>query len=624
MNIIIVGAGYSGILCAKQLEQRFRKNDDINITIIDKNPYHTMLTELHEVAAGRIEKAAVKMELNKIFAQRKVTVVCDEIKKIDQTKKVIVGKDETYAYDYLVIATGSKPTSFNIKGFEYAYQLHSYEDAIELNNQIIKCFEQARYTKDESERRSLLSFSIIGSGFTGLEMVGELGEYKKDLANRFKLDSNEITINIIDVIPRILPHYPDKLVQKVEHRLTKLGITMIMNQAVVEIGKNYLVLDNEKILSHTIIWTAGIEGNNPLSNLKQTEKKRYQTNSYLQALDDESIFIVGDNLAYTPSNSQQSVPQMIENAEKSAKCVSTNIINLLTKQTLVEYQPSFHGSMISIGSRWGVAYVGLSAKKLRAYSGFRAMFIKHFINLIYFMKVLGIHQCYNYLKHEIFTVKNNRSLVGGHFSNQKNAPTIFLVPLRIFLGITWLANGLAKLPNLLRDWTDVTVIPNYATRFEIAGSLATTKPFSSTSPLDEFGQTLTDLFELKAVKITPTFGFFDGIVNWFYKTFFWIGDTGFSTFAALCQSGMIFTQIAIGIMFILGFLTPVASIISFLMMIVIYLSGWSYMSIFFYGLAGLACFFAGNSLGLDYYFLPWLDKKLSTWRFTKKWYLYFK
>ena len=66
-KIVIVGAGYAGILTAKKLAKRFRKNRDVSITIIDKNPFHTMLTELHEVAAGRVDESSIRISLKRVL-----------------------------------------------------------------------------------------------------------------------------------------------------------------------------------------------------------------------------------------------------------------------------------------------------------------------------------------------------------------------------------------------------------------------------------------------------------------------------------------------------------------------------------------------------------------------------
>ena len=123
-RIVIIGAGYAGILAAKKLAKKTKKMNDVSITIIDKNPFHTMLTELHEVAANRVDEDSIKISLHKVFAGRKVNVKLDTVTSIDYDKKKVVGENETYPYDYLVLAAGSKPTFYGVTGAEeYTFKL---------------------------------------------------------------------------------------------------------------------------------------------------------------------------------------------------------------------------------------------------------------------------------------------------------------------------------------------------------------------------------------------------------------------------------------------------------------------------------------------------------------------
>ncbi|MDR1781900.1 MAG: NAD(P)/FAD-dependent oxidoreductase [Bacilli bacterium] len=662
-EIIVLGGGYAGVLTAKYLHKNLKKNKDVNITLIDKNPYHTMLTELHEVAGGRVDEESIKMDFSDIFAGRNVNVILDEIINIDFNNKIIYNKEKTnLRYDYLVIATGCKPTYFNTPGSEFVYNLWSYQDATNLNEQILHCFRSAACTKDGNERKKLLTFTVVGSGFTGVEMAGELGEYKNELCNKFDIDKNEVTINLVDVVDHILPNYPDKLVKKVEKRCAKLGITIKCGEAVSEVGNDFVTVGKTKIPCMTTIWAAGIEGSemvDKIEDLKKEGRGRLATNKYLQAIDHKDVFVAGDNIYYIPEGEEKPVPQMVENAEKSAETVAHNIWASIIDGDFEEYNPKFNGSMVCVGSRYGVAALGSNPDKPIKLSGFLAMFIKHFVNLIYFFKVLGFNKCWSYLKHEIFMAKNRRSFVGGHFSNQDNAPTFFLVPLRIWVGFMWLASGVSKLPAWIKDWTNVTSMPNRTQYWALVGetpeaassasqavtstdvtsaastattttdavtaaTTATTSTTPSGSLFDQFGTWLKNMFEIKATNPMPRPRFIHDFMAWIFEHGVWgKGDT-FTIFAALLNSGMMFAEIGVGLLLIVGLLTPLAAIGGFVMMIIIYFSGWAYSSIFFYGFASLACIFAGNAFGLDYYFKPILDKVLTKFSLTRKLYLYFR
>ena len=66
-EIVIVGAGFAGVSAARTLAKKFKKDSNVHITLVDKNSFHTYMTELHEVAGGRVEANAIKYDLQRIF-----------------------------------------------------------------------------------------------------------------------------------------------------------------------------------------------------------------------------------------------------------------------------------------------------------------------------------------------------------------------------------------------------------------------------------------------------------------------------------------------------------------------------------------------------------------------------
>ena len=454
-NIVVIGAGYAGVLATKKLEKKLRKKgvaNETQITIIDKHPYHTMLTELHEVAACRVGEESVKMNLDQIFAGRKVNVVLDTVTKIHFEENRITGENGEYSYDYLVLAAGSKPTFFGVEGAEeHSYTLWSYDDAVKLRDRIHDCFRVAADEPNEEKRRALLTFYVVGAGFTGVEMIGELAEYVPVLCERFHVKREDVKLVNVDGLSRPVPVLPEKLSGKVERRLKKMGVEIVMNASVVGVGDNFIKMkEGEEVKQYTagtVIWTAGIESSeittDAAKEVKSAGRGRIEVDSYLRSVDHENVYVIGDNMFYTAPGEERPVPQMVENAEHSAGTAANNIAAAITKKgEMEEYNPKFHGIMVCVGGRWGTARGGMAKHQMNLPSFF-AMFAKHFINIIYFIQVMGWAKVSSYLRHEIFTIRNRRSFVGGHFSNR--TPSFLLVPLRVWLGAVWVFEAVMKI-----------------------------------------------------------------------------------------------------------------------------------------------------------------------------------
>ena len=111
-RIVILGGGYAGVAAAKTLLGKFKKDRNIEITLIDRNRFQTLMTELHEIAGGRVEQDAVQVSFAKIFGGRRITVIQDNIETIDFEGRKLIGAAGAYEYDYLVLGVGGGTGGF--------------------------------------------------------------------------------------------------------------------------------------------------------------------------------------------------------------------------------------------------------------------------------------------------------------------------------------------------------------------------------------------------------------------------------------------------------------------------------------------------------------------------------
>ena len=663
-NIVIIGAGYAGILTAKKLAKKFKRNGDINIKIIDKNPFHTMLTELHEVAANRVEDDSIKLSLKKVFAGRRVEVVLDTIDTIDFEKKTAVGLKAGYPYDYLVIAAGSRPTFFGVPGAaEFSFKLWSYDDAVVLRDHIHDCFRRAERETDIEEKRKLLSFFVVGAGFTGTEMAGELAEYIPILCEEFEIDRSLVTMHIADVLPRVVPSLTEKLSAKIERRLRKVGIDLYLNSNVVGIGEDFIELENNgnqlRVESRTVIWAAGTESSELTGKaakiLPSAARARLETDKYLRSTGNESVFVVGDNILYTPEGEDRPVPQVVENCEQSADIAAHNIACAVSgKGEMEAYRPKFHGIMVSVGGRYGSALVGTAKHKLSLPS-FLAMFAKHFINIIYFVQVLGWNKIFSYLKHEFFTIRNNRSFAGGHFSNK--TPSFLLVPLRIWLGAVWVFEGVKKIaegwfytPRLTGFFSgatawfdsivngasklaeDATSGANAASAQAAADAVSSATGAAGGGAVEAAGQAFInlDVFGLFRIifvsgkKLAEStlndmaFKLDVPLMNWFVNRLI----LPYNGVQLAMQIFIVVAEILIGLSLIGGLFTTPSSLFSLVLQFLFLCTTGIYLGTFWMIFAAIALIFSGRIFGLDYYTTPFLKRNWKKLRFVRKLYIY--
>lgn len=669
-NIVILGGGYAGVIAAKKLEKQLKslrkkgKIGEITVTLIDRNPFHTMLTELHEVAAARVEEESIRLSFAKIFSGRSVRVVMDTIEDVDFPAKTLRGAAGTYPYDILVLATGSKPTFFGVKGAEEkCYKLWSYDDAVKLRERTLHCFREAARETDPAKRSKLLSFFTVGAGFTGTEMAGELAEWIPVLCRQFEIPPSEVKLYMADLLDRVVPTMPPKYCARCHKRLTKMGVQIMLRHNVVEIGDDFIDLQEGDAIKHvdaaTIIWAAGTDGTDVAKQagkmLPVTKRGRLESDPFLRSKADESVYIIGDALHFVPEGETAPVPQVVENAEESAECAAHNIVVQLTGEGEKHaYSPKFHGVMVCVGGRWGSAYVGTHKHKFGLWSFF-AMFSKHFVNLIYFVKVMGWTKVVGYMKHEFFTVRNNRSFVGGHFSNK--TPSFLLVPLRVFLGAVWVFEaimkivegwfGSAKLADFFggaNAWFDsllnagnkaVEAVSSATgaaaeTVTEAVSSASGTTAAAASGPV---GHVLVNINFLQLIQFILVTGkdlaqstLADYAVKLNIPALNWLlaktvlANDGMQLFM---QIFIVVMELLIGLALMGGLLTAPASAGSLVLQFMFITTTGLYLSTVWMIFASVACLVgAGHTVGLDYYAIPWFKRRWKNLRWIKKWYLY--
>ncbi|HHY99098.1 MAG TPA: FAD-dependent oxidoreductase [Firmicutes bacterium] len=557
-KIVIVGGGYAGVHVAQRLARTLRGDESIDITLINRGPNHTLLTDLHEVAGNRISPEGVEVPLRKVFAKSSVNVVEDHIIRIDPQKKILYSETREYPYDYAILACGSEPAYYNIPGMkENALSLWSHADAVRVRQHIVEMFRTAAKENDAIKRQELLTFVVGGGGFTGVEMIGELADWIPELCREYGLSEFDVTLILIEALPTILPNLRRSLAERARRYMRARGITVLTNSPITEVTQEEVILKSgTRIKTHTVIWTGGVQTNHDAQEFGFAchKRGRIKVDEFLKVQGFPDIYAIGDNACFVDEKGE--LPALVEACLQGADHVAESIASEIKGRPVRRFRPRLHGVMVSIGATYAVA--DIAGVPLW---GIPAMIMKHLVNIHYLLGVGGLWLVSRYLRLEFLNERGTLSPVYSHLNVKTSA--IWLVILRLFLGYQWLMSGIDKVR---------------------AGFLVSGDKLVSGSSLVPLGPG------------TPQF----------YATFM---EKVVFPHALFFQVMVTLGELAIGIALIFGLFTALAGLGSIFMNLNFMLSGAGNIWFLISSIPMLGG--AGRAFGLDHYIMPILE---SIWR----------
>lgn len=354
-RVLIVGAGFAGIEIGRRLNTR-----KYEVLVVDKQNYFTFQPLLYQVATGGLEPDSVAYPLRKIFQKKsEVMFRLAEVERLDPAQNVVHSSIGPLPYDILVLATGSRTNFFGNKETEnHSLSLKSVTDALDMRSFILQNFETALLSKDPEEKRSLMNFVVTGAGPTGVEIAGALAELKKHvLPNDYpELDLNLMNITLVEASQQVLNVMSDFSSRHAKIQLEQLGIRILTGVRLERYDGQIAVLSNgEKLLTRSLIWTAGVMGNAIPGFHAEVIKpgNRIQTDAYNRVIGFENIYVIGD-LAAMDAGDGKPHPMLAPVAMQQGKLLASNL-NLSSNEKWKAFRYFDKGTMATIGRSRAVA-----------------------------------------------------------------------------------------------------------------------------------------------------------------------------------------------------------------------------------------------------------------------------
>ncbi len=360
-HIVIIGAGFGGLSCAKAL-----RHARATVTVIDQRNFHLFQPLLYQVATAALSLADIAMPIRQIMRNHRNTrVQLGCVEAIDREARCIQLSQfsERISYDYLVVATGARQTYFGHDSWQpFAPVLKTAEDAIAIRHRVLAAFEKAELTSDLDERRRLLSFVVIGGGPTGVEMAGAIAELARaelEMQHR-KLFGERASVTLVEAGPRLLSAFPPALVAKARRSLEQLGIDVRLDAKVECCDADGIIAAGQRIEARTLIWAAGVAAS-PAANwlgVDPVDGGRVRVGRALSLPDDENIFVIGDT-AHVVNPDGQTVPGLAPAAKQEGAYVGRLLIRRLKgSPSLGAFRYRNYGNLATVGRRSAIVDFG--------------------------------------------------------------------------------------------------------------------------------------------------------------------------------------------------------------------------------------------------------------------------
>ncbi|MEH1892817.1 MAG: NAD(P)/FAD-dependent oxidoreductase [Nostoc sp.] len=365
-RVVIIGAGFGGLQAAQSLADY-----GADVLLIDRNNYHTFVPLLYQVATGQLEPEYIAYPIRTILRRfsflrnkPKVEFLMAEVEQIDFSRQTVETDSCVITYDFLVLATGSRTQFFGVPGAsEYAFSMRTLEEAIAIRNHIFSCFERAIQESDSSRRQQLLTFTIVGGGPTGVEVVGAFVEMLRGHLRRdYRILFKEVRLILVQSGDRLLADLPKKLGTYTYKRLHQLGVKVYLQTKVIRVTFESLHLQNHEVISTaTVIWTAGLEANSPTISEKVSlaNKGKLLVHPTLQLLEQPNVYAIGD-LAYVEQNGKP-LTGVAPEAVQQGVAVARNIQREFRGKSPEHFSYFNKGRLAIIGCYSGVGKIGAFA-----------------------------------------------------------------------------------------------------------------------------------------------------------------------------------------------------------------------------------------------------------------------
>jgi len=263
-RIVVVGAGFAGLLATKRLALRLGSSADV--LLINQADYFLFSPRLIDVLQDRSENLPFRSDLGELAKRHGFRFLQATVGEIDRTAKTLVctqpdGTVETISFDIVVVSPGATTNYYNTPGAkEFTIDLKTFDSVLKIRERVVQIFERALAATTDEEKRRLLCFSVIGGGASGVEAMFALKTHvEKYLAAQTPELKKFLSFILVQAAPQLLMGFPDAIVDGAISQLHRQGVSLFVSEPVVRVTETgFETVHGRMVPSGLILWCAGL------------------------------------------------------------------------------------------------------------------------------------------------------------------------------------------------------------------------------------------------------------------------------------------------------------------------------------------------------------------------------
>jgi NADH dehydrogenase len=379
-NIIIVGGGFAGTTLAQKLDGALASGYEL--VLISEESYTTFHPMLPEAVGASIFPEQVVAPIRQMLSRGRF--IMGRVSAIDPAAKTVtcstLAGELRLSYEHLVLAFGNRARLDLIPGLaEHALPLKTIGDAMHIRNVVLRRMAQIELESDRELRRRLGHFVVIGGGFSGVEVAGELIDCLKSIRQYYpRVAASELRVTVLQDQPRLLLELSEQLGAAAKRLLAARGVDVRIGAKAVSVNSGAVTLADGAVLqTATVICTIGTRPNALVESLGvPIEHGRVVVNGDLSVKDTPGLWAIGDCAQVPNAHDGKLAPPTAQFAVREARCVAANLVATLSGLPTQAFDYRVRGSMAAIGHLKGVADVfGIPLSGLPAWLLWRAYYL---------------------------------------------------------------------------------------------------------------------------------------------------------------------------------------------------------------------------------------------------------